>query len=183
MTVLSKQDAPRSGFTLPVLCLVFSPSVFHCRWPFISHLAWKGNKRTTHPRSHVILLSHNLPIVFYFCLRRSTLSGSRVWDKPSVVLCGEIIWLADKKNACRASRSLLLLSSHHFLPGGVWKLPAAQRFIQNYPSGYTFGKMSTLPLRRRRGRVRLENGTNSDVQLISVFKPWSAISIQRTVTN
>lgn len=66
---------------------------------FISHLAWRGNKRPTQWRNHVILFSHTLPFVFYFCLQRQTLSASRVRDKPSKVLCSEIIWQADKKKA------------------------------------------------------------------------------------
>lgn len=71
--------------------------VLHCRWIFINHLAWKGNKRPTHERSHVILFSRPLPFVFYFCLHRQTLSGSRERDKPSMALCGETIWLIEKR--------------------------------------------------------------------------------------
>lgn len=135
---------------------------------FISHLAWRGNKRPTHWRNHVILFSHTLPFVFYFCLQRQTLSASRVRDKPSKVLCSEIIWQADKKKGCRERLWLLLLSSHLFLfPGGVRKLPVVQRFIRNHLSGYTFGKMSTPHLWHTQGCVRHQNGINVDAQLIS----------------
>lgn len=139
---------------------------------FISHLAWRGNKRPTHWRNHVILFSNTLPFVFYFCLQRQTLSASRVRDKPSKVLCSEIIWQADKKKrkkkGCRESLWLLLLSSHIFLlPGGVRKLPVVQRFIRNHLSGYTFGKMSTLHLWHTQECVSHQNGINVDAQLIS----------------
>lgn len=139
-------------FIVPVLSfpfsshrLIFCLLLLHCLWVFISHLAWKGNKRLTYWR-RLALLYHFVPSlpVFYFCLWQQTLSGSWVWDKPSMVLCGEIIWQPDK--AWWVSSSLLLLSSH-LLPSPEWarKSPVGLRVIQTHQSGCTYGKMSTLP--------------------------------------
>lgn len=72
----------------------------------------------------VILFSRSLLFVFYFCLWQQTLSGRWAWDKPSVVLCGEIIWPTDK--ALWVSSSQLLLSSRH----GIFLFPVCARKSQ-----------------------------------------------------
>lgn len=125
--------------------LIFCSLLLHCLWVFISHLAWKGNKSLTYWRSLALLYHFVLSLpVFYFCLWQQTLSGSWVRDKPSMVLCGEIIWQPDK--AWWVSSSLLLLSSH-LLPSPEWarKSPVGLRVIQTHQSGFTYGKMSALP--------------------------------------
>lgn len=70
---------------------------------------------------------------FIFCLWQQTLSGRWLCDKPSAVLCGEIIRQADK--ALWVSSSLQHLSSRHCLflfPGCAGKSPVGLRDINPF---------------------------------------------------
>lgn len=147
-TVLTSLLFIVSGLAFPFFShqlIFFCLLLLHYLWVFISHLAWKGNKRLTYWRSLALLYHFVLSLpVLYFCLWQQTLSGSWVRDKPSMVLCGEIIRQPDK--AWWVSSSLLLLSSR-LLPSPEWarKSPLGLRVIQTHQSGFTYGKMSTLP--------------------------------------
>lgn len=64
-------------------------------------------------------------------------------DKPSMVLCGEIIWRADNARRVSSLPPLFSLPSH--LSPLRRKSPAGLGVIQTRLSGYTAGKMSAAP--------------------------------------
>lgn len=63
-----------------------------------------------------------------------------------MVLCGEIIWQADKARWVSSSPLLLLLPPFPLPRVRARKSPVGLRVIQTCLSGYTSGKKSTLPL-------------------------------------
>ena len=98
---------------LPTYLLPFPPSLSLGFYQSSCSKVIKGQHIEGALLGCVIFYSHALLFVFYFCLWWQTLSGRWARDKPSVVLCGEIIRQADK--ACWVSSSLLIRSSRHCL--------------------------------------------------------------------
>lgn len=85
------------SFPFPSYLPVF-PSfiVFGCLSVILQGKVIKGQHIEGALLRFVILFSRTLLFVFCVCLWLQTLSGRWACDKPSLVLCGEIIWRADK---------------------------------------------------------------------------------------
>lgn len=116
---------------LPTYLLPFPPSLSLGFYQSSCSKVIKGQHIEGALLGCVIFYSHALLFVFYFCLWWQTLSGRWARDKPSVVLCGEIIRQADK--ACWVSSSLLIRSSRHCLflfPRWARKSPVGFRVIK-----------------------------------------------------
>lgn len=97
----------------------------------------------------VILFSHVRPLfclLFVFAAADLIEGGTGRWgvrgvrDKPSMVLCGEIIWRADNARWVRSLQSLFSSPPTFLLEAGSpWR---GLRVIQTHLTGCTSGKMS-----------------------------------------
>lgn len=83
-----------------------------------------------------------------------------------MVLCGEIIWQADKARWVSSSPPLLLLPPFPLPRVRARKSPVGLGVIQTCLSGYTSGKMSTLPFDTRSYTLNIIITSGMHVSLI-----------------